>query len=93
DVHVVTGVVKSYLRSIEPLCTFEKYDTFMKAVAAPEWRQKMIAVQDAIHALPRSSFITLKFICDHLKRVSEREVENRMSVRNLSIVFAPNLLR
>ncbi|KAI9363932.1 Rho GTPase-activating protein domain-containing protein, partial [Zopfochytrium polystomum] len=95
DVHVVTGVVKSYLRepTREPLCTFQNYESFLNAIGLKDWREKMSSIQDLVHALPRKNFVTLKYLCEHLKRVAASESENRMSIRNLSIIFAPNLLR
>ncbi len=53
----------------------------------------MIAIQDAVHALPPRHFSTLKFLCQHLSRIAEASHVNRMSARNLSIVFGPTLLR
>ncbi|KAJ3086109.1 hypothetical protein HK102_013509, partial [Quaeritorhiza haematococci] len=98
DVHVLTGVVKSYLREglppkKEPLCTFELYEAFITAAQLDDWRTRMIAIQDLIHGLPPVYFETMRFICEHLSRVSQRCEANRMSVRNLAIIFGPTLFR
>ncbi|KAJ3041694.1 hypothetical protein HDV00_008781 [Rhizophlyctis rosea] len=102
DVHVVTGVIKGYLRDgiqvggggrREPCCTFDLYEGFIAATQIPDWRTRMIAIQDMVHALPLDHFITLKFVCEHLKRVSEYSHVNKMSVRNLAIIFGQGLMR
>ncbi|KAJ3031507.1 hypothetical protein HK097_005448, partial [Rhizophlyctis rosea] len=98
DVHVVTGVVKGFLRDgigakREPLCTFDLYEGFVGATQIGDWRNRLIAIQDMVHALPVEHFLTLKFVCEHLKRVSEHSERNRMSVRNLAIIMGQNLMR
>ncbi|KAJ3028050.1 UNVERIFIED_CONTAM: hypothetical protein HDU68_002566 [Siphonaria sp. JEL0065] len=98
DVHVVTGVVKSFLRKglppkMEPVTTFDLYEAFMGAAAVSEWRDRMIAVQDVVHQLPTENFETLKFICQHLQRVSTFSASNKMGVKNLSIIFCQNLFK
>ncbi|KAJ1570010.1 Rho GTPase-activating protein 21 [Nowakowskiella sp. JEL0078] len=94
DVHVVTGVIKSFLRNglppnKEPLCTHKSYDQF---VEASNWRNRMIAIQDLVHFLPPRHFATLKFVCDHLYRVSQNSSKNLMTSQNLAIIFGPNFL-
>ncbi|KAJ1554104.1 hypothetical protein HK405_006005 [Cladochytrium tenue] len=98
DIHVVSGVVKSYLRdglppTMEPVCTLGFYSAFLTAAGLQDWDGKMVAIHDTLHKLPAKNFATLKFICNHLRKVASHERENRMSVKNLSIIFAPNLIR
>ncbi|KND00665.1 uncharacterized protein SPPG_03788 [Spizellomyces punctatus DAOM BR117] len=98
DIHVVTGVIKGFLRDglgskKLPICTFDAYEDFISATQIGDWRSRMIAIQDLVHSLPANHFATLKFICEHLNRVASKSEKNRMSVRNLSIIFGPTLLR
>ncbi|KAI8906633.1 Rho GTPase activation protein, partial [Powellomyces hirtus] len=58
-----------------------------------DWRARMIAIQDMVHSLPPIHFATLKFVCEHLNRVAAESDKNRMSIRNLSIIFGPTLLK
>ncbi|KAJ3232463.1 hypothetical protein HDU81_002973 [Chytriomyces hyalinus] len=97
DVHVVTGVLKSYLRKgmaprKEPVTTFEHYEAFVAAAVIPDWTERMTAIQDIVHQLPTENFETLRFICQHLKRVASFESANKMTVKNLSIIFGPTML-
>ncbi|KAJ3349270.1 Rho GTPase-activating protein 21 [Entophlyctis luteolus] len=96
DVHVVAGVVKAYLRkglppSAEPVTTVALHNAFVVAAKTADWRNRMIAIQDTVHQLPRENFQILKFICQHLKKVSTFSEINKMTVQNLSTIFAPNL--
>ncbi|KAJ3263534.1 hypothetical protein HDU77_010468 [Chytriomyces hyalinus] len=98
DVHVVTGVLKSYLRKgmaprKEPVTTFEQYEAFIAAAVITDWTERMTAIQDIVHQLPTENFETLRFICQHLKRVASFESANKMTVKNLSIIFGPTMLR
>ncbi|RKO99854.1 hypothetical protein CXG81DRAFT_27422 [Caulochytrium protostelioides] len=43
--------------------------------------------------LPRPNRRVLLYLCRFLRRVASRAAENRMSVANLVVVFAPNLMR
>ncbi|KAJ3169028.1 Rho GTPase-activating protein 21 [Geranomyces variabilis] len=98
DIHVVTGVIKGFLRAglgpaKQPICSFALYEGFVAATQIADWRARMISIQDMVHALPRTHFATLKHVCEHLNRVAAQADRNRMSVRNLSIIFGPTLLR
>ncbi|KAI8854082.1 Rho GTPase-activating protein domain-containing protein, partial [Chytridium lagenaria] len=57
------------------------------------WRERMIAMQDMVHNLPTKHFDTLKFLCEHLQRVSSFSAHNKMTQKNLSIIFGPTLLK
>jgi hypothetical protein len=53
----------------------------------------MIAIQDLVQMLPVDHAITLQFVCEHLHRIASYSEQNKMSNRNLSIIFGPTLLR
>ncbi|KAJ3379940.1 hypothetical protein HDU92_006299 [Lobulomyces angularis] len=98
DVHVLTGVIKSFLRegmppNNESLCSSELYEGFILAAKNPDWQKKLISIQDLVHSLPPKNFLTLKFICEHLYRVSEKSSVNKMSIKNLAIIFGPTLFK
>ncbi|KXS13836.1 RhoGAP-domain-containing protein, partial [Gonapodya prolifera JEL478] len=66
---------------------------FLQISEERDYRQKMISLQDLVHTLPPLNFAVLKFICEHLKRVSEMSPRNLMTSKNLAIVFGPGLLQ
>ncbi|XP_005171523.1 rho GTPase-activating protein 45 isoform X3 [Danio rerio] len=50
-------------------------------------------LREVLKRLPNANIATLKYIIQHLRRVSELEQENKMSASNLGIVFGPTLMR
>ena len=47
----------------------------------------------AVLFLPSSVFRTLEYLIRHLSRLATRSGETNMHIKNLAIVWAPNLLR
>lgn len=50
-------------------------------------------LRDLLKRLPQANIAILNYIIQHLRRVSELEQDNKMSVSNLGIVFGPTLMR
>ncbi|XP_059418957.1 rho GTPase-activating protein 45 [Carassius carassius] len=50
-------------------------------------------LRELLKRLPPANITTLKYIIQHLRRVSELEQDNKMSASNLGIVFGPTLMR
>lgn len=48
-------------------------------------------VKSITSRLPINNFCLLQMLCAHLKRVSDNEAENRMSISNLALIFIPTL--
>jgi breakpoint cluster region protein len=93
DIAVVTAIVKRYFRELpESLFTDSLYKELAKAVSLsdPETKQSLISQQ--IKSLPEPNRSTIVYIIDHLVRVASHESDNRMSLRNLAMVFGPTLL-
>lgn len=55
--------------------------------------KKTEAFIDALSKLPKAHLSTIKLLFEHLRRVHERSEENRMTIKNLAMVFAPTLMR
>ncbi|XP_007665650.1 rho GTPase-activating protein 29 isoform X2 [Ornithorhynchus anatinus] len=53
----------------------------------------LIKIKDLLKQLPVPNYNTLQFLIGHLHRVSEQDEENKMSARNLGIIFGPTLIR
>lgn len=96
DISAITSVLKNYFRELpEPLLTFELHERFIECVEAKnkDQTQKRTTMRDLVHLLPKEHFDTLHFLIDHLYRVRLRADDNRMSSRNLGVVFGPTLMR
>lgn len=94
DVHVVTGLLKLYFRELpEALFTDALYPNLVTGMglADPEAKEKFLASQ--LQSMPEPNHSTVIFLIDHLMKVAQNEVENKMSLQNLATVFGPTLLR
>ncbi|PWN44503.1 RhoGAP-domain-containing protein [Ceraceosorus guamensis] len=95
DVSAVTSVLKNYFRELpEPLLTFDLHEDFIRAAELkgdPGAREAEI--RDLVQQLPRQHFNTLRALIKHLHRVRLSSEENRMTARNLGVVFGPTLMR
>ncbi|KAJ8039707.1 Rho GTPase-activating protein 45 [Holothuria leucospilota] len=100
--HLITSVLKLYFRQLpESLLQFQLFQEFV--AAAKEFpasrdveyeREAVIArFQQVTNKLPDANRKTASILMHHLKRVSEHESTNQMTSSNISIVFAPTLLR
>ncbi|XP_007485058.2 rho GTPase-activating protein 29 isoform X1 [Monodelphis domestica] len=50
-------------------------------------------LKDCLHKLPDPNYATAKFLLGHLHRVAQESDENKMTAKNLGIVFGPTLIR
>lgn len=91
DIHAITCVLKLYLRQLPiPLVTFETHGQLL------ELRPTSLCVstiRPIIRRLPPAHFHTLKYLCEHLLKVSHYSSRNQMTIENLAIVFAPTIMR
>ncbi|KAH8868143.1 Rho GTPase-activating protein 22 [Schistosoma japonicum] len=94
DVHLVSGLLKYYLRELpEPVIPYKYYDKLKAAgyrIADGKELSEIIALFDS---LPSPNYNLLKYLCQFLFEVSEHEKLNRMSAASLASMFAPNFLR
>jgi hypothetical protein len=98
DISVVCGAVKLYLRELPiPVISFDAYNEVMKAASTiPDPNAADIdwsPLVNALKLLPKAHYNTLKYLVEHLHRVDEKSSINKMSAYNLSVVFAPTLMR
>lgn len=93
DIHVLTGALKMFFRHMkEPLFPYSLFHKFLKAIGLSTRTAKLAAFRELLGELPRPNYDTLKYLLNHLLRVTEHSDQNRMHVQNLAIVFGPTLL-
>ncbi|PVD22717.1 hypothetical protein C0Q70_15973 [Pomacea canaliculata] len=96
DIHVVTGVLKDYLRELpEPLFTNALYQMLLDALSVrlpsdPEGSAKLML--SILECLPTANQDTMAMILNHLRRVASHSEKNKMTIDNLAICFGPVLL-
>jgi len=93
-VHIVAALLKSFFRDMPAIITPAAYKDVMRdAKSAPDNNQLAVSLAAVMVMLSPKSRVTLAFLMYFLNYVSLFEKFNAMTVPNLAIVWAPNLLR
>jgi Arf-GAP/Rho-GAP domain/ANK repeat/PH domain-containing protein 1 len=93
-VHDVGGVLKLFFRELpDPLIPSSLYQKFIAASAITDHNSSLYSLQTAIKEMPFHNYETLKRMCVHLARISEHSETNKMTIRNVCIVFGPTLMQ
>ncbi|GAM17457.1 hypothetical protein SAMD00019534_006320, partial [Acytostelium subglobosum LB1] len=95
DVHTVAGLLKLYLRELpEPLFPFDTYPSFIEIAKSDMPREEKIeSLKLLISLLPPANRALTRQLFHFLDKVLQNAHINKMTAVNLSIVFAPNLLK
>ncbi|CAD6996806.1 unnamed protein product [Ceratitis capitata] len=95
DIHAVSSLLKMYFRELpNPLCTYQLYDNFVEAIQEKsESNERLRLMKETVSKLPPPHYRTLKYLAEHLNRISQHSARTSMTDKNLAIVWAPNLLR
>ncbi|KAG5855928.1 hypothetical protein ANANG_G00002200 [Anguilla anguilla] len=94
DIHCVGSLCKLYFRELpNPLLTYQLYDKFADCMEEMTEDERMVKVHDVIQQLPPPHYRTLEYLMKHLSRLASFSGETNMHIKNLAIVWAPNLLR
>ncbi|KAF1798645.1 hypothetical protein FB192DRAFT_1392542 [Mucor lusitanicus] len=94
DICAITSVLKQYFRDLpNPLLTCEHYDSFIQVATLDHNENKIKAFSSILHQLPKAHYDTIALLFQHLVKVYQQSDVNRMSVKNLAMVFAPTLMR
>lgn len=92
DVHAISGLLKLYLRELPTsILTSERRDDFVRVTEMEDKDQKVSALNDLVHSLPVENFALLKALSGHLLRIVDNSSVNKMTIRNVGIVFSPTL--
>ena len=90
DPHVLAGLIKRYFRELPtPLFTYELYQPLITAIIENKNKEE---IYDMLSSLPKDQYTLTIYLLDFLKEIVIED-HNKMSAKNLAIVFAPNLLR
>ena len=92
DVHAISGLLKLYLRELPTsILTSERRDDFVKVTEMDNKTEKIAALNNLVHNLPVENFTLLKALSGHLLRIVDNSDINKMTIRNVGIVFSPTL--
>ncbi|KAK5952181.1 Rho GTPase activating protein [Knufia fluminis] len=92
DVHAVASLFKTYLRELpSPLLTRDLHIEFLKVLELESQDEKVAAFNILVHHLPKANFALLRALSEYLLEVTDNAGKNKMSVRNMGIVFSPTV--
>jgi RalA-binding protein 1 len=92
DVHAVASLFKLYLRELPTtVLTRELHLEFLPITEISDKNDKIAAFNTLVHRLPAANFSLLRALSQYLLEVVNNSEQNKMSVRNVGIVFAPTL--
>lgn len=94
DLNVISSLLKSFFRKLpDPLFTNELYDDLIAMNRRKDPEERLSGLRRLIHMLPAPHYETLKYLINHLRKVSDNSEVNKMEIRNLAIVFGPTLVK
>lgn len=90
ECHVITGLLKLYLRQLpKPLIPSEFFPRFKAILSIETDGKKIMAIQKTLTYLEPENYATLDYIIRFLSEVSQSSEINKMTAKNISVVFGP----
>ncbi|KAJ2793712.1 Rho GTPase activating protein, partial [Coemansia guatemalensis] len=92
DIHAVASLLKAYLRELpENVLTARLYQEFVRVVDLAERHDRVHELGRLVSELPLANYTLLRALTAHLIRIVQKASTNRMTLRNIGIVFSPSL--
>ncbi|KAI9311721.1 hypothetical protein BX666DRAFT_1867560 [Dichotomocladium elegans] len=92
DVHTISGLLKMWLRELpENVLTLEMMKDFLNVMDLVEPRERVHELGRLISMLPLANYTLLRTLSAHLIRVVQHAEVNKMTMRNVGIVFSATL--
>ncbi|XP_023614919.1 rho GTPase-activating protein 18 isoform X2 [Myotis lucifugus] len=90
--HDAASLLKLFIRELpQPLLSGEYLKAFQAVQNLPTKKQQLQALNLLVLLLPDVNRDTLKALLEFLQRVIDNKEENKMNVKNVAMVMAPNL--
>ncbi len=92
DIHAVASLLKLYLRELPTtILTRELHMHFVSITEMQNKTEKLAAVAELVKRLPQANATLLKYLLAFLIKIINHADMNKMTVRNVGIVFSPTL--
>jgi RalA-binding protein 1 len=92
DIHAVASLLKLYLRELPTtILTRELHLEFMAVTDLHDMEDKIVSLNNLVHRLPRCNLTLLQYLSSFLINIINNADTNKMTVRNVGIVFSPTL--
>ncbi|THG99755.1 hypothetical protein EW145_g7206 [Phellinidium pouzarii] len=92
DPHAIAGLLKSFLRELpSSLLTRELHMRFLAVMDFVDTQERIKELQELISQLPIANYSLLRALTAHLILIVQNSNVNKMTMRNVGIVFSPTL--
>ncbi|KAI0404898.1 hypothetical protein F4802DRAFT_215920 [Xylaria palmicola] len=92
DIHAVASLLKLYLRELPTtILTRDLHAQFVSVTEMADHREKIAALAELVQRLPLANETLLKYLIAFLIKIINNADRNKMTVRNVGIVFSPTL--
>lgn len=92
DIHAVASLLKLYLRELPTtILTRDLHLQFLSVTEMPVLSEKVAALSELVLRLPQANATLLKYLIAFLIKIINHQDSNKMTVRNVGIVFSPTL--
>ncbi len=92
DPHAIAGLLKSFLRELPAhILTRELYLDFLVVMEGKDLQERVRTLSHLIASLPIANYSLLRVLTAHLILIVQNSAVNKMSMRNVGIIFEPTL--
>ncbi|KAJ1590702.1 hypothetical protein NDA11_001837 [Ustilago hordei] len=92
DPHAIAGLLKTFLRELPTsVLTRELHMDFMRINELQDRVERVNELGHLVSQLPLANYSLLRTLCSHLMKIIEHSDVNKMTMRNVGIVFSPTL--
>lgn len=92
DIHAVASLLKMYLRELPTtILTRDLHMQFMAVTEMTDMDEKLACLAELSTRLPQANATLLKYLIAFLIKIINNADKNKMTVRNVGIVFSPTL--
>jgi len=75
----------------QPIIPYHLHDELKMAIEIPPSSTRVLSIRGSYQKLPPANYNTLKYVCNHLYKVSNHANLNKMDEGNLAVCWWPNL--
>jgi len=92
DPHAIAGLLKSFLRDLPAsILTRDHHLNFLAVIDFVDPQERIKELSQLIAALPLANYSLLRALTAHLILIVQNSSTNKMTMRNVGIVFSPTL--
>ncbi|KAG0100171.1 hypothetical protein BGZ93_003637 [Podila epicladia] len=92
DIHAVAGLLKLFLRDLpSSVLTRELHKDFLQVIELPSKAERVDELTRLVASLPEANYTLLRALTAHLIEIVDNADINKMTARNVGIVFSPTL--